>query len=301
MKIAITGGTGFIGKWILKTIDQKTEVQIFGRNKDRKSFDVGGREYEYVYTDYSEEDLKKKLKGSDAVIHLAATRVGKSGFTPYLENISISQSLFEACKHNDIKNLVCLSSISVYSEANTLPWKESDYVAPLSFYGISKVAMENLAEYYNKKESMCIKNLRIARVVGHGERTGFMLMNFINQAFKKETLKVYGEGAGKREYIYVRDVVDAVLHSLKQTETKGVFNIGTGVNTSHYELAKAINKVFNNDDNLEFIKNVQEDKMIFLMDNQKTKNELGWNPKWNLEEGLKEIKDIMTLESGERR
>ena len=301
MNIAITGGTGFIGRWVLETIDKSKNVTIFGRDKGRMTIDIGTKEFKYVYTDYSESDLVDKLKGYDALIHLAATRVANSGFKPYLANIAISQSLFEACEQNKVRNIVTLSSISVYSDINKLPWREDDNVTPLSFYGISKVSMENLAELYNKTKSMNIKSLRVARVVGHGERSGYMLMNFVNQAFMKETLKVYGEGAGKREYIYVKDVADAILHALKKEEIQGIFNIGTGVKTSHYELAKTINTVFNNENNLEFVKDIKEDQTIFLMDNHKTKEELGWSSKWTLAEGLKDIQNMMSKEKDGRR
>ncbi len=301
MKIAITGGTGFIGKWVLETIGKKMNVTVLGRDKVCKNVAIGMNDFKYVYTDYSELDLLDKLNGYDALIHLAAARSGSLGFKPYLDNIGISQSLFEACKQNKISNIVCLSSIAVYSDINRTPWKENDYVMPLSFYGISKASMENIAEYYNRTKSMNIKCLRVAQVVGYGERTGFMLMNFIKQAFNKEILNVYGEGAGKREYIYVKDVADAILHALSREKTLGIFNIGTGVNTSHYELAKIINLVFNNEGNLEFVKNIREDKTIFLMDGQKTKEELGWTSKWTLEEGLKDIRDLMIQKRNEGR
>lgn len=300
MRVAITGGTGFIGGWLLRALDTSMNVTVLGREKRRKKVVVDDKEFKYIYTDYSESDLVKKLKGSEVLIHLAATRVGSSSFEPYLENIAISQSLFEACNQNNIANVVCLSSISVYSDRNTLPWQEDEYVAPLSFYGISKVSMENLAEYYNLTQAMKIKSLRVAQVVGYGERKGFMLMNFINQAFNNETLKVYGEGAGKREYIYVKDIVEAILHSVQQPDIKGVFNIGTGANTSHHELAKMINSVFNNENNLEFVRGIKEDKTILLMDNQKAKQQLGWEPKWSLGAALEDIREIMVREKYER-
>lgn len=293
MKIAITGGAGFIGRWVLEAINTEKSITVLGRNKDRKNVIVGDNEFEYLSTDYSEHDLLNKLKGHNALIHLAATRVGVSDFEPYLENIVISQSLFEACKQNGIRNIVSLSSISVYSDINRIPWREDDYVAPISFYGISKVTVEKLAEYYNKTQSMYIKSLRVARVVGHGERTGFMLMNFINQAFNKETLKVYGTGSGAREYIYVRDVADAILHSLSSEKKAGIFNVGTGGNISHYKLAELINEVFDNQHNIKLVREIAEDSSVFLMDSQKTKGELAWIPKWTLEEGLREIRDIM--------
>lgn len=299
MRIAITGATGFIGKWLLKTIPDDFDCILLGRKTYKDYLTIGKRKFEYVKTDFSFEDLTSKLKGLDGVIHLAATRVGKDEFSSYIPNITVSENIFKSCIENDIKNIVCISSISVYSNSNVIPWDENQRVSPVSFYGISKVAMENLADYYNRKKSMKIKSLRVAQVVGYGERPGYMLMTFINNAFEGKTLNVFGEGAGKREYIYIKDVVDAILCAIKKSELDGVFNIGTGVNVSHNELAQTINSVFNNEVNIKYIKDIVEDKSIFLMDNSLAEEKLNWKAKWSLKEGIEDIKRIMNSSVGD--
>ena len=293
MKITITGGTGFIGKWVLKNFVDEHEVIVLGRNREDLIQGVDETAYTYLQTDYSKTHLCELLKGSDAVVHLAAKRTDAGGFESYWPNMAISYNLFESCLETRINNIVALSTISVYSEANSLPWSEDQKVSPLSLYGISKATMENLAEYYNKVNDLNIKCLRVAQVLGLYERSGFMLNTFIEQACRKEELKVYGSGEGRREYIYVKDVVSAIKKALDESLTAGLFNIGTGVNISHLELGKLINEVFDNKNNLALVPHIKEDKTVYLMDITKAERIMSWIPKWSLAEGLKDIKAIM--------
>jgi len=293
MRITITGGTGFIGKWFVKGFVDEHELIVLGRNRKALIPDVDEKDFTFMQTDYSKTHLCELLKDSDAVIHLAAKRTGADDLESYWPNMAISYNLFESCLKTGINNVVALSTISVYSTANLLPWSEEQKVNPLSLYGISKVTMENLAEYYNKVYGLKIKCLRVAQVLGLYERSGFMLNTFIEQACRKEKLKVYGRGEGRREYIYVKDVAGAINKALDDNVPAGLFNIGTGVNTSHLELGNLINEVFDNKDNLTLVNDIDEDKSIFLMDISKAEKIMGWTPKWSLAEGLEDIKAIM--------
>lgn len=297
MKIAVTGATGFVGKWLLKDFSDKHEFIIIGRKELGTYVNIDNNKYSYVCTDYTIPSLANAFKGIDAVIHLAAQRPSinykSEGFDVSIENIKMSISVIEACLINNIKNIVMASSISVYSSENPLPWREDMNVQPLGYYGIGKVTVENLSNFYNSKDKLNIKNLRIGRIVGTGEREGFMLTNFINQANRKETLKLYGKGIGRREYIYVRDVANALVSAVEAENSRGIYNIGTGVNTTHKDLAEIINKVFDNEGNLELLEDKPEDTMEFLMNCEKAKNELNWKASWTLEEALQDMKKIM--------
>lgn len=289
MKIAITGGSGFIGKWLLLALHKDFDVVVLGR-QNVKTLKIGDNHFSYVSTDYTPETLIRALNGCDAVVHLAAKRFTEnSQFRSYFDNIEISDNLFAACRQIHILNIVNLSSQSVYSEANQIPWLEDDIARPANFYGLSKITVENLAAYYNSQHGLKIKSLRAAQVLGWGEREGFMLMSFIKKAIKKDKLILFGSGAGKREYVYVKDLVDVIVRILKNN-VADVYNIGLGINYSHREVAEMINDVFDNSGNLEVMPNKPEDKKIYLMNSDKIKEELSWQPKWSFCEALRDIK-----------
>ena len=293
MRIIITGGSGFIGKWFVRGFADEHELIVLGRNRETLIPGVKDSDCTYLQTDYSTAHLCELLQGSDAVVHLAAKRTGAEDLESYWPNMALSYNLFDSCLKTGIKNVVALSTISVYSPANPLPWSEDQKVSPLTLYGISKVTMENLAEYYNQVHNLNIKCLRVAQVLGLYERSGFMLNTFIEKACRQEKLKVYGKGEGRREYIYVKDVAGAINKALDDHVPAGIFNIGTGVNISHLELGNLVNDVFDNKGNLSLVPGMEEDKSVYLMDISKAENIMGWIPKWSLVEGLTDIKAIM--------
>ena len=124
MKIAITGGSGFIGKWLLDSLTGDIECTVIGRMKGKNNIKIGRRIFNYFSTNYEKNDILKVLKDCDALVHLAAFRAGSEEFDDYFPNIAISQKIFDCCVELGLDNIVALSSISVYSQENGLPWNE---------------------------------------------------------------------------------------------------------------------------------------------------------------------------------
>jgi UDP-glucose 4-epimerase len=291
MKIAVTGGSGFIGRWLLSELNSEYEFFVIGR-KNLKKINVSDQDFSYVSSNYSIDELVQVILDMDAVVHLAAVRSGKKDFFPYLENIQCSHNLFEACIKVGVKNIICASSIAVYGRNNPVPWKEDQRSDPDGFYGISKATMEMLAGYYNKMYDMKIRCFRLAQVIGIGENRGIVPV-FMKKAAKQEVLPIFGSGSGKREYIYVKDVVSAIDASLKHSAISGIYNIGTNTATSHLDVAKCINQVFNNEGNIAFESEKSEDTSVFLMDSGKSKKELNWQAEWSLQQAIEDMKHDM--------
>ena len=243
MKFAITGATGFIGKYLIKQLKNcSCSVDLYSRFPANFNEISGSKAtFNSRVTDYSLSSLEKMFGCYDAVIHLAGIRYNKNlrYFSDYEENVRVSENIFRACCHHNIKNVVFASTVGVYSAINSIPYNEDSRLQPLNGYALSKMLIENMASLYN----INLKSLRIAQIVGLEEREGYMLKTFINNALAAKELTVFGEGQGRRDYIYVKDVADAIINACAYPEVEGCFNIGSGVSVSHRELADKVIKI----------------------------------------------------------
>lgn len=287
MKIAITGGTGFLGRKIVNRLTGKHELVIFSRSSK-----VG-----VVQTDYSFESLNKELAGVDAIIHLAANRSASKDIRDFYPDIEISQNLFMAAKENAIKNIVFASSISVYSDESKLPWKEDQDVNPVSMYGISKLTIEMIANNYNRNFDMKIKNLRLAHLFGPSEKNNYMINLFFRKAFNKQRLELNTASTAKREFLFVEDAVEAFANAIEYPEVAGTFNIASGDALTNYEVAEKINEVFDNKGNQTVLKpDLPDDSKASYMDGSRAKKELNFENKFNFEDALQIIYDKLKEE-----
>lgn len=280
MKIAVVGGNGFIGKEFMRYAwERGHQTVVIGSSVDAFS-DSGGRQ------------ISGLLSGCDAVVFLAAKRpIADFSLEEYYYNIRLAGAYFEYTRKSGIKNVVITSSRSVYSSLS-IPWKEREWDSPLSLYGASKQAIDGLALHYNNLYGMKIKSLRLAQVIGMGERKGFLLNTLIDNAIMNRKQTIYGAGIGRRQYIYIKDVCDALLHSITAKEDHaGVFNIGLDYNVSIIELAQLINEVFENKAGIEILSDQPEDTKQYLMDVTKAEQELCWKPRYDLRRAFTEIKE----------
>jgi len=294
MKILITGGSGFIGSYIIDHLHPKHDLYVIGRSQEKKCAEsIKGKKVPYYTTDYSEssiDEIFKKLK-PEAVIHLAAQKPlsQKVLATDYIDNLYVSLTLFETCLKYKVSNIVNFSSRSVYSVDNSIPWKEDIKPIATNEYGLSKLWVDDAVRYYNTK-GLKVKSLRIAQVIGIGERSGFVLQSYLKNALEGKSLKVYGKNLGKRQYIYSKDIALAVDKAINRPEKSGIFNIGMTDNYSFYELAQVINEVFNNKAGIEHLENMQADENQYLMCTKKAQKELNWQPEFDLYKTYLDIK-----------
>lgn len=294
MRIAITGASGFIGQYtVLELHAQGHQMVLLGRERRKldSAFYSNHIPFQLVETDYV-RDMDKTLRGIDALVHLAGMRHKKDGSMAEFitNNIVTTERLFHAAAQNKIRNIVFTSSIAVYNPwLNALPFSENQDCTPLTPYGISKLACEKMAYFYDQKFGTKIKCLRVGQVIGSEEREGFMVNTMIGQAIRRETIRVWGKGSGTRDYVYVKDVARAIHSALEHPELSGSFNISCGEPVSHLRLAEGINRALGNQGNLKMDPDKKEDVTPFFMSTQKTERELQWRPKWNLESMLADL------------
>lgn len=295
MRIGVTGGTGFIGQYFLQEYSDENEFLVI-TSRDKYIDLYIHPNITYVKEKYNQKGFEKVFSECEAVVHLGAKRSSKENeesILNYVDNLYVSEELFKACNELGIKNVVNISSTAVYDSTLSIPFSEKMAVAPLSNYGIMKHTIEGLAHVFNQKYNMNIKSLRIAQVMGVGERSGYMLSIFQQRCLAQQILNVYGKGDAGREYIYVKDVAKAIMLALN-SETKGeVFNIGSGSITSNLELAQTFCEVFENKAGYQCLIDEKEIIQQFLMSGEAAKSELGFKPEYTVKKALLDMREIL--------
>ncbi|WP_339210616.1 NAD(P)-dependent oxidoreductase [Aeribacillus sp. FSL K6-8210] len=291
MRIAVTGGTGFLGKHVVEYIKKENNIPVV---ITRNIIDNSRNDYEYRVSDYSKTDLIDKLFDVDAVVHLAAKRGSQGMISEFHDNEILTQNLYEACCELNITNIVYASSISVYSDEKLLPWTEEQPPAPKLMYGVSKLACEYIGNIYSEKKGLHVKNLRFAHLYGFNEKNNYMINLFMRQAFHHEQLVLHAKSVAKREFLYAKDAAKAVVCTLKQSTLSGTFNVGSGEALTNYDVATQINTIFENEGNL-LIEDPTADEGISssYMDSSKAKTILKFSPDYTFSEALAEIRTLM--------
>lgn len=243
-------------------------------------------------------NLRKIVSKVDYIFHEAAQAgVRKSwgeNFKIYVDNnILTTQRLLEACKDVKIKKFVFASSSSVYGNVDKLPMKEDLYPKPISPYGTSKLACENLCYLYWKNYGVPTVSLRYFTVYGERQRPDMAFHRFIKAALNNENIVIYGDGNQTRDFTYVSDIVEATILSA-ECDTEGeVINVGGGSTVSINEVLKILQDIIEKDLKVEYHVFQKGDIKHTYADISKAKKLLKYKPKVKLKEGLsKEIEWI---------
>jgi len=252
--ILVTGGAGFIGSHLVdRLIREGYEVRVIdnfstGRWENLKHVE-NNPSVEIIKGDLkNEQDIEKAIKEVDTVFHFAANpEVRVSTVNPRIhfeENVIATFNLLEAMRKRDIKELVFASSSSVYGEPEEIPVDENAPIKPVSVYGASKAACENLIHAYSKLYGIKAVVLRYANVVGPRLRHG-VVWDFMNKLrANPRELEVLGDGTQTRSYIYIDDAVEATMIAWRKASNMfEVFNVASEDWITVDEVARIVIKV----------------------------------------------------------
>jgi UDP-glucose 4-epimerase len=279
MKIAITGGSGLIGKAFIKRYSKELDIVEITRTPNKLGC---------VYSDYSTDSLLKIFDGVDGVIHLAGQRLHNIGDSN--SNTTLDQSVFEAAKKSNIYNVVYASSRGIYGDSES-PWLESSDICPNNLYALGKAQSELLAMYLNRTQNMNIKCLRIAQVLSNNEYKGSMIKTFLDKATKGDEIEVSVKGI-YREYIYIDDLITAIHSAIKETAISGIYNVGTGEGITVLDIAKTISRSFNSKSLVKNSENLSTINEISIMDIKLFCQIFSWKPRFSFDSAIEDIKRI---------
>ena len=282
MRIAITGAAGFIGSALYQYLQGKAEIIGLVRENEADNLTI---------TDYSVGHLTELLNGVDCVIHLASKRGAGHSYLEYAENDLLLENILTAMAAARVPKIIFMSSLAVYSEWNTLPWKEDQLPVPQTFYGLSKLTGENMCRYYATK-GINYLIFRCAIVFGGNDLTR-MTGNFIRAAAEHTVLEVRGKSIAKRDFIYVKEVINALSWGALECPSENIIlNLSSGGCYTNLEMAEAVNSAFDNIGNLIYQSDRDEGICDSYMDSSALKA-LGYVHKYNLNSAMQDVADVM--------
>ena len=300
-KALVTGGAGFIGSHLTEKLHQNNiEVLVVdnlltGKKENLLSLDLENT----IYGDVGSEETLKIIKNfnPDVCFHLAAqSSVVISVEDPLLDfehNLLQPVQLIKTLLETDCKQFIFTSSGgTIFGEPEVIPTSEDDYAGePASPYGLAKKKLNELIEVMLQNETMSYSILNLSNVYGprqdpYGE-AGVMSI-FTGKLINNETPTIYGDGKQTRDYVYVLDVVDALIKSA-ETDDNLFLNIGTGVETSVNELVSILSQKISWDGEPEYAPKREGELLRSVLNNERAKSQIGWEPKYTLDTGLDEL------------
>lgn len=292
----ITGGAGFIGSHIADLLAEKGHHLIIIDNLStgkRANIHPKAKLYEADIQDASISNIFKKEK-PDFVFHLAAQIDARASVDdPILDskvNILGAINILENSAKNNVKKVIFPSSCTVYGEANTIPTPETSPTNPLSPYGINKLAIEKYLQYYKTVKGLNYITLRLGNVYGPRQNSrgeAGVIAIFIDKLLHGERPMIFGDGKQTRDYTYVEDVAQAFIMA-QEKKICGEFNISTGKETNVNEILEKITQKMKKNITPVYCPSKPGDEQQRCLDWRKAKKELGWSPKYDLDEGIKE-------------
>jgi UDP-glucose 4-epimerase len=300
MKILVTGGAGFIGSNVADDyVNAGHEVAIVDNLSTGKEENINPKVKFYNIDLLDIETLEfafRDFKPDIVNHHAAQIDVRKSLEDPASNadtNIIGSINLFELSINYGVKRIIFSSTGgALYGEPKDLPASEDTLIEPLSPYGVAKYCVENYLNYFKRLYGIERVILRYANVYGPRQdplgEAGVVAI-FTGKILKGETPIIYGDGNQTRDYIYVSDVVRANVLALEGKE--GIFNIGTGRETSVNGLIGIFSKVLGREINSEYASPRKGEVYQISLDGEMAKKELSFEPKYSVEEGIRKTID----------
>ena len=306
-KILVTGGAGFIGSHVCDALLKKGKQVIcldsfndyYSPERKRKNIqhNISNNSFFLEEKDITQfEKLKEVFKKHKmkTVIHLAAqagVRASLKNPSLYEEiNVKGTLNLLELSKQFNIKNFVFGSSSSVYGLNKKIPFSENDKTnTPISPYAATKKAGEMLCHTYSKIHGLNIICLRFFTVYGPRGRPDMAPYLFTKLINENKPIFKYGDGTSKRDYTYVNDVVQGILSASEKNYSFEIFNIGNSKTVELNKFISVIENLLGKKAKIIQKQMPQEDVPVTYADISKAKKDLGYDPKTDIKQGMKEF------------
>lgn len=303
MKILVTGGAGFIGSNLADVLIKKNhEVAIIDDLSNGYKENVSPKAKFFKIDISNAEALRSAFDefAPEVIFHLAAqanVRVSISDPTRDHEvNVIGTLNLLENAVRSHVKHIIFSSTGgAIYGDDAERPTPETAKAEPVSPYGQHKLQSEKNILRFACENGFKATILRYANVYGPRQNPkggAGVIAIFADKMLTKKPLTVNGDGEQTRDYVFVKDVVNANVKAF-ENEIEGTFNIGTGRETSLNEIIASLQKICAVNTPAQYLPANSGELLASCLDVTKAKNELGWQVEVTLDEGLKQTVDYL--------
>ena len=300
MAYLVTGGAGFIGSHITEELIKRgDDVVILDNMYSGRQVNLAANpKAVFVEGSIMDTDVLDSIcteYNIEGIFHLVAVAsVQKSIENPALVhdvNVTGTLNVLEAARKHGVRKVVLSASAAAYGDNPVFPKREDMLPEPLSPYAVSKIASEMYCKTYAELYDMQTVSLRYFNVFGprqdpNGEYAA-VIPKFTEKICAGESPTVFGDGEQTRDFVFVKDVARANILAM-DSDVCGLFNIGTGVQTSLNDLAKMIMDAAGISVSMKYEAAREGDVRYSVADISKAERELGYKPEWDLGEGVRE-------------
>lgn len=310
-KCLVTGVAGFIGSHLgERLIDIGYEVigvdgfiSYYSREIKERNLTklMKSSRFKFIEGNLLDLDLASIISDVDYIFHQAAqagvrTSWGADFYIYTENNIRATQYLLESSKNKKIKKFIYASSSSIYGNCVDIPMRENSAPLPVSPYGVTKLAGEQLCYLYWKNYGIPVISLRYFTVYGPRQRPDMAFNRFTKAILEDKEIIVYGDGEQTRDFTYIDDIVNANILAMINGINGNVYNIGGGSRIDLNNVIKLLEIITGKLAKIKKSENQYGDMRDTLADITKAKMELGYNPVVKIEEGLE--KEYIWMKEG---
>lgn len=300
--VLVTGCAGFIGFNLSKTLIKENN-NVYGIDSLNNAYDKKFKDlrlqnlesennFQFISNDLSDKDSLNDLADIDIVYHMGARAGVRQSFNDPLsyikDNTIATTNVANFCKNNDISKMILASTSSIYGNSGEKEMVEDidEKINPPSIYASTKLSGETLARTILSSHNTNLIITRFFTVYGPYGRPDMSILRFIHWIMENKEVKIFGDGEQRRSFTYIDDVVDLLL-KVQDCNSNETFNVGNNKTSSLNEVVKIIEHFSNKKAQVVNEPRAFRDPDVVLPSLSKSKNILKWEPKTNIEDGIK--------------
>lgn len=292
MNALVLGGSGFLGSNLSnRLLKAGFNVTAVGRNWDNSD---SGRITRISGDAFEQALLDKVMPDIDVVFHLISSTVPstsmKAAYFDCESNVLGTVRILDAMKKWNVNRIIFTSSGgTVYGLPQKLPIAEESPTLPITAYGVGKISIEKYLHYYSYYFGIQATVLRVSNPFGPGQKPESgqgAIATFSKRILNGETIEIWGDGSVVRDYIYIDDVSNAIVASIKSEASFSVYNIGAGEGHSLLEVINKIETASHKKAEVLFKEARNFDIPEIVLDISKAERELKWLPEYSFSQGI---------------